>query len=86
MILKVIGLLSHLNDHVLLVGWRFGHGGALRRAERRGLLLMHVHGTCLRVHRRVRRRRGLRVRCLEKVATIFDGVRVKTCLSEVLLW
>jgi len=85
LVLKVISLLSHLNDHVLLVGWRFRQGSALPRTERRRLLLMHVHGTRLRVHRRVRCRGRLRIRCLEKVATVFHAACVESSLPEALL-
>ena len=56
LVLEIVCLLSHLDDHVLLVGRSFGHAWA-RWAEGRCLLLMHVHRTRLWVHRRVRRGR-----------------------------
>ena len=40
LVLEIVCLLSHLDDHVLLVGRSFGHAWA-RWAEGRCLLLMH---------------------------------------------
>ena len=93
LVLKVIILLAHLYDHIFLVDSVWFGVAALTTVRWLaqyllclclGLLLVHIHGTCLLMDRSAGRDSRLRIGCLEEVAVVTHRL-LEHRLSQLLL-